>query len=1220
MRILSLRFQNLNSLAGEWSIDFTEPAYIDDGIFAITGPTGAGKTTILDAICLALYGRTPRLARISDSTNELMTRQSGECFAEVTFESAAGRFRCHWSQHRARRKPGGRLQPPRHEISDADSGKVLEAKIRNVAARIEQATGMDFDRFTRSMMLAQGGFAAFLQAAPDERAPILEQITGTEIYSDISKAVHERHAAEKAKLDRLEAALGQIRLLDGDALAALKQTLAEKAEAAQGLELARATTQAAIDWLDGIARLEQELRDAAAALGDWGRRNDAATDDRARLDAALRALALEGRYAALEGLRREQRDDEATRRRLVAELPDWEARSGQAAQAEKEAGAALAARQEKQARLIPVLRQARELDLQIGAAEAALADAEKALAQQRAQWEEMVAAHKAGGERLQEVLQALEAVEQSLGRSAADEALGEVLADWRSRAEALQRQHDELAGLESLLEVQRSEQDALNKKVADAEVQATAAREERQRAEADAQRLQRALDTLLDGDDIGVWRDRLQRVTDEVDSAGRLVAEIEVLTKAQARREAAARQQQEIGEALAEIENEKRREQMREVAARREVELLEKNHLQAQRIRSLEAQRRQLVAGEPCPLCGALEHPWADEGEPALDDAEVELRQAKEALDRITRAIAALEVRRAELESERRHQQQIAAEAQADIDAHGRSIAALAAALDLQADGVTAAAQAETERRGRLVQIRTVVAEAEALAASLDRQRQAVATARETETEAERRRHQADADAGLARERRKQLEAQMVDARRSRDEALARLQQEIGAHGVEVTPETLDAVLDRLTRRYQQWQENRRRQQRLVGERTELEATLGEQKKQIELAETALQTAGAGVERQRQEIEGLRRQRQALSVEDDPLAQEQRLTDAVRMATEALEQARQAKAEVERQLDQRRQRLETLEKDLADRAARIEAEEAGFVEAVVKAGFDDEAAFVAARLPEAERNALSARIAALDEEKVRLEATCETLRQQLDQQRRKALADRGREALAAELAETKTQLDALQREIGALQEQLQQQETLAAQRRDQLERIEAQRRECRRWDLLHGLIGSADGKKYRNFAQGLTFEIMIGHANRQLQKMTDRYLLVHDEARPLELNVIDNYQAGENRSTRNLSGGESFIVSLSLALGLSQMASRNVRVDSLFLDEGFGTLDEEALETALSTLAALHQEGKLIGVISHVGALKERIPTQIEVVPAAGGHSVIRGPGCLGRP
>jgi exonuclease SbcC len=110
--------------------------------------------------------------------------------------------------------------------------------------------------------------------------------------------------------------------------------------------------------------------------------------------------------------------------------------------------------------------------------------------------------------------------------------------------------------------------------------------------------------------------------------------------------------------------------------------------------------------------------------------------------------------------------------------------------------------------------------------------------------------------------------------------------------------------------------------------------------------------------------------------------------------------------------------------------------------------------------------------------------------------------------------------------------------------------------------------------------------------------------------------VVDNYQAGEIRSTKNLSGGESFLVSLSLALGLSHMASRNVRVDSLFLDEGFGTLDEDALDVALGTLASLNQDGKLIGVISHVAALKERIGTQIQVTPQTGGRSTLSGPGC----
>jgi exonuclease SbcC len=162
-----------------------------------------------------------------------------------------------------------------------------------------------------------------------------------------------------------------------------------------------------------------------------------------------------------------------------------------------------------------------------------------------------------------------------------------------------------------------------------------------------------------------------------------------------------------------------------------------------------------------------------------------------------------------------------------------------------------------------------------------------------------------------------------------------------------------------------------------------------------------------------------------------------------------------------------------------------------------------------------------------------------------------------------------------------------------------------------KWRRLYELIGSADGKKFRIFAQGLTFCLLLNHANQHLNRMTDRYILVQDKELPLDMQVIDTWQGSVIRSVKNLSGGEIFMVSLALALGLSQMASQNVRVDSLFLDEGFGTLDDDALETALCTLSGLEQEGKLIGVISHVSALKERIPVRISIEKGASGRSKI---------
>jgi len=209
MRILKLQFTNLNSLAGTWCIDFTHPAYTGGGIFAITGPTGAGKSTILDAICLALYGKTPRLKWVNAGENEIMSRLTAVCSSEVTFQTQGGTYRCTWTQRLAHGRLDGKRQAPMHEIVDVDHAEeILASQKGTVAAKIVEITGMDYDQFTRSMLLAQGSFAAFLQADASGRAPVLEQITGTAIYSQISMYVFERYAHEKAAVHDMELELG----------------------------------------------------------------------------------------------------------------------------------------------------------------------------------------------------------------------------------------------------------------------------------------------------------------------------------------------------------------------------------------------------------------------------------------------------------------------------------------------------------------------------------------------------------------------------------------------------------------------------------------------------------------------------------------------------------------------------------------------------------------------------------------------------------------------------------------------------------------------------------------------------------------------------------------------------------------------------------------------------------------------------------------------------
>ena len=172
MKILSIRLKNINALKGEWKIDFTQEPFNGSSLFAITGPTGAGKPTMLDAICLALYCRTPRMSSISKNSNELMTRHTADCLVEVEFAVKDQGYRAFWSQRRARDKADGALQDARTELAHLD-GRIITDKLSEKPKEVERLTGLDFHRFTQSMMLAHGGFAAFLEANANDRAGLL---------------------------------------------------------------------------------------------------------------------------------------------------------------------------------------------------------------------------------------------------------------------------------------------------------------------------------------------------------------------------------------------------------------------------------------------------------------------------------------------------------------------------------------------------------------------------------------------------------------------------------------------------------------------------------------------------------------------------------------------------------------------------------------------------------------------------------------------------------------------------------------------------------------------------------------------------------------------------------------------------------------------------------------------------------------------------------------
>ena len=256
MKILSLKALNINSLRGLTEINFSKLTQ-ENALFAITGPTGSGKSTILDIISCALYGQT---ARLKKPPNNLMSRHTGEAFCEVEFEIKGKHYRSSWSQKRAYKKPDGAFQSAKMELVDLDEDKILPLKTNEVPAKIEELSGLDFGRFTQSMLLAQGGFDAFLKAGEKERSELLEKITQTQVYAEISKAIYDKHKEYQQEIDLEQKMLASIDLLDHDLVELkqqqLSQNIAQKAQS--DLELKRLREE--LSYLQKLSELRVESK------------------------------------------------------------------------------------------------------------------------------------------------------------------------------------------------------------------------------------------------------------------------------------------------------------------------------------------------------------------------------------------------------------------------------------------------------------------------------------------------------------------------------------------------------------------------------------------------------------------------------------------------------------------------------------------------------------------------------------------------------------------------------------------------------------------------------------------------------------------------------------------------------------------------------------------------------------------------------------------------
>ena len=629
--------------------------------------------------------------------------------------------------------------------------------------------------------------------------------------------------------------------------------------------------------------------------------------------------------------------------------------------------------------------------------------------------------------------------------------------------------------------------------------------------------------------------------------------------------------------------------------------------------------RDRLTDGTPCPLCGALHHPYVEHrpdtdvtGPGALLTAEKKkyktLQKAAKAADEKVAAVTA------ELKTLTRQTTEDAAALQKATAAFTEKTAALNLTTDADFKALAAAAGQKAAAVEKQLQA-SIAAEAavtkarEACEAFAQKRQAAVialTAARTEETTLTAENETAASDLATAR-----------DGVSAAQTAFTTLLQPFAADDTTLPTdsEAADAAVRHLTDRARQYARRAEQLTQITGRL----AQTAEAVKHLTIQETDLKARLADVvaaeTETRAALTAKTDERRALFGERSPAAEKATAEKALATAKTAFLAAQETVQTAQQTLTAAEEACRRHAAETADAEKALADAEPTWQAALARQGFATESDWQAARLAPDAVESLEKTLQATAERLTQL-AAVETRLLSDQEKTAAALKDVPPEAdLKTQTADVRAARTEADQTVGRCAERLAQDDKLLAQNRELALKIERQRAVANLWTRLKDLIGSADGKRYREFVQGLTFERLLGLANQSLVKLTDRYELTTEEKSPLTINVIDHYRGGNVRSSKNLSGGETFIVSLALALGLSRLAGRNVRVDSLFLDEGFGTLDEAALDSALSVLASLKNEGKLIGIISHVGEIRERIPARIEVTPGTGGTSTLSGPG-----
>lgn len=1239
MKINAIRIKNLASLEGITEIDFTAEPLASAGIFAITGPTGAGKSTLLDALCLALYGKTPRYLQAKEMGIEIHDVQgstmsqgdvrgilrdgTSEGFAEVDFIGTDGQnYRATWSVRRARNKADGSLQADTISLKNTSSNIDLPGKKAETYKEIERLVGLNFEQFTRSVLLAQGDFTAFMKASKDEKSSLLEKLTGTHIYSEISKKIFEKYKNEEQILRELNIRREGIATLSEDEIKNIEGQATVLVNQIKQVTSEIHSLSNEINWHQQFEQLSKSKEDAVLVLQKTTTELIESEVRKKKLIQVEQAQTTRTWHDALHYNKKQWNEQNATLLLLKTKVAELQLQKEKFETALEKSKLALSQTIESHKEALPKLATAKKLDTLI---------AEKEKQKAAAKIEVEVAQTKQSNHQKQVIAKEAEIAQISTELT--------TIQDWQAKFESKKPiaentelivsklvDAEKLVANSKALIVEKNELDTkLNRTNLEIKTHTTTF----EQLENEWQLHQKAYEIksnavlLIPIEKLNLEKDetdRLLQATLEAQSIWNVLytqnLDFEKLIEKQANDQTSVL-----------VKNDKLqfvKKQLDEhfIAKETSEKLLQKARISASE--NIETLRSELVDNEPCPVCGSESHPFVLHN-PQLEKVLNTLEDLHKQDEQIY--LSSFGESRS-LEQECKSLNELILKQKTEISSKKLLLESKNQQWNLTSIATESKNITYAEKsiwfEGNIKGLKSTKVDLELKIKEHSDQGKQVET---DKLQLEHLKETKEKCVSELKDFTNQLaiyKEQLVGIGKQTsqvNEALLLIKERLSIYftasdWMENWQREPTEFVNRINHFAQEWKVNTEKLEQNKNQQVLALANLTQLQSQAKDLVDELAQKSTNYKLVEDNFSTLKAERNTLFEGKSAELMELYFSNVVDDAQKSLENGQLILNQNQVDLVTTETSVKEISKSVSNFALEIEKTNAKiqnwlseynqkFEQTLTVLALNELLTFTSDWL-ETERKTLHG----LEEERTKANSILLERSKIVEEHLSKRPSERFVEDLKI-LHENATKLLEINvQEKNNIGFKLKENETNKNRIGDLLNEISAQFKVYENWSKLNEIIGSADGKKFRQIAQEHTLEVLLSYANIHLQVLTNRYK-IERIPNTLGLQVVDLDMGDEIRTVYSLSGGESFLVSLALALGLASLSSSKMKVESLFIDEGFGSLDPNTLNVAMDALERLHNQGRKVGVISHVQEMTERIPVQIKVSKKTSGRSMV---------